>query len=111
MSSDPNDLLPTPSVTPSPEGTNPFSSSASTSRVQTSTTSGNAAPPVDPTRPPKEFVKWVNTALQGRLGIIKYGLIPSADKAALIAKIWADPSVESYYQNNYANFANKDPQI
>jgi murein DD-endopeptidase MepM/ murein hydrolase activator NlpD len=111
---DPNDIQgsgaqPVPS--PSPQGSNPFSPSPSTSPVATSTPSGNAPANVDPTKPPADFVKWVNTAMSGRLGQTKYALIPSADKTALINKIWADPSVQNYYQNNYSNFSSKDPQI
>jgi hypothetical protein len=56
-------------------------------------------------------VRWVNTALQARLGVTKYGLIPAADKKALIAKIWQDPSVQSYYINNHSNFSSQDPQV
>ena len=106
---DPIDQLPTPS--PSPEGSNPFSSTPSTSPIATSSTSGNAPPSgVDPQVPPADFVKWVNTALQHRLGTTKYGLIPAADKTALIDKIWQDPSVQNYYINNYSNFKSRDPQ-
>jgi len=53
------------------------------------------------TDPPPDFVKWVNTALQSRLGLTKYGLISAATKRDLIAKIWQDPTIESDYINNH----------
>lgn len=84
---------PTPSA-------NPFNPSPANTQVNVASTS--APPPgVDPTAPPADFTAAVNRALQGRLGLTKYGQIPSADKAALILKIWQDPTIEQYYTSNH----------
>lgn len=42
----------------------------------------------------------MDNALKGRLGLTKWGLIPAADKKALIAKIWQDPTIQTYYTTN-----------
>lgn len=63
----------------------------------------------DSTQPPAAFVAAVNNALQFRLGTTKFGLIPAADKKALIAKIWADPSIQQYW-NTYSGKLS-DPNV
>jgi murein DD-endopeptidase MepM/ murein hydrolase activator NlpD len=90
MSSDPSDL-------------NPLSSSPSTTPVATASSGG--APQTVGGTPPPDFVTAVNRALQGRLGVTKFGLIPAADKKALIDKIWQDPSIETYYTANHSVLA------
>jgi len=86
---------------------NPFAPSAATTAVVTGSTTGNVAataPPITNTPPPM-FVNWINTVLQGRFGLTKYAEIPAADKTALIAKIWQDPTIQANFTNNYGNLA------
>lgn len=94
---DPTDVLPSPSP-------NPLAPSPSTTPTQIAG-SGSPAQQVDPSQPPQDFVNWVNTALQARLGLTKYSLIPAADKKALIAKIWQDPTVQQDYTTNHQQLA------
>lgn len=107
---DPVDTVPVANPSPSPSG-NPLASKPVTTPIAVGSTSGNAPAHSDPTVAPKEFVTWVNTVLTGRLGQTKYSLIPAKDKTALINKLWQDPSVQSFYNNNYANFNSADPQV
>ena len=99
MGGDPTDQLQSPAPGPSPSD-NPMANTPSTSPVATSTPGSGAAAQVS-TDPPKDFATWVNVALQSRLGLTKYSLIPAADKKALIAKIWQDPSIQSDYVTNH----------
>lgn len=128
MSDDPGDLPsngpppfdvthPSPSPTPSPSppqvaalNSNPMADEPSTEPVfigyPGEYPSSNAT---DATQPPATFVRAVNNALQYRLGPTKYGLIPAADKQALIAKIWADPNLQQYWNANSNKLS--DPNI
>jgi hypothetical protein len=102
MSDDPSDLQ--PSLEPSPEGSrqspNPLAAAPVTSSGGLTST-GSSRTQLDPRDPPQDFVRMINTRLQGRLGLSKYLLISSADKKALIAKVWQDPAVQNYYTSNH----------
>jgi murein DD-endopeptidase MepM/ murein hydrolase activator NlpD len=101
---DPLDNLPSPS----PEGStspNPFSPTPSTTAIRTGATASGAALTDAPTDPPKDFTAWVNTALQSRLGLTKYSLIPAADKKELIRKIWQDSGIQTSYVANHQQLA------
>jgi murein DD-endopeptidase MepM/ murein hydrolase activator NlpD len=100
---DPTDNLPSPP--PSPDPTNTLGSTPSTTPIATSAPSSTPASTQISTDPPADFTTWVNTALQSRLGLTKYGLIPAADKKDLIRKIWSDPTVQSDYVSNHANLS------
>lgn len=92
MSTDPSQPNPSPGGYAAP---NSFASTPSTTPVSTS--SPGTAPTTVSTDPPADFTTAVNNALMFRLGTTKFGLIPAADKKALIAKIWQDPSITSAY--------------
>src|SRR5260221_11019704 len=107
MGHDPGDLptaSPGPSPTPTPASgasttdlsNNPMADTPSTEPIFIAYPGENPAASAAGDDPPKDFVTMVNVALQGRLGITKYGLIPAADKKELIDKIWNDPSVQNY---------------
>lgn len=106
-SDDPSELptaSPGPSPTPSPSPTqvaalnnNPMADEPSTEPVFIGYPGENASPSTDSAQPPASFVRAVNNALQFRLGPTKYGLIPAADKQALIDKIWTDPNIQQYW--------------
>ena len=51
----------------------------------------------------------VNGALNYRLGPTKVALVPTADRTALVDKLWQDPTLEQYYMTNQGNL--KDPTI
>lgn len=108
---DPVDQLASPSPTPvpSPEGSNPLSPSAATSAIQVG--SATAPAPVNQVlaTPPAAFVAAVNNALNYRLGLAKTGLIPTADRTALVEKLWQDPTLSQYFTANQGNL--KDPTI
>ena len=92
-------------VAPSP---NPFLATPSVTPIATSTTTGNVATtgtPAISNVPDPMFVSWVNTIIEGRFGTTKAGLIPAANKTALMAKMWQDPTIQSQFLNNYANLA------
>lgn len=76
---------------------NPFAPGPSTTPVQVGSPAGTPAP-VSGSDPPADFVAAVNNALLFRLGsLTKFDQIPAADKKALIAKIWQDPSISNAY--------------
>jgi murein DD-endopeptidase MepM/ murein hydrolase activator NlpD len=107
VSADPSDLLPSPA--PSPEGSNSLASTPSTTPIATSSPTAYQAKLGGPGNdPPADFTRWVNLALQARLGLTKLGLIPAVDKKALIQKIWEDPTVQSNYVNNHALLASNN---
>src|SRR5258708_422434 len=81
------------SPAPSPS---PFADTPATTQVSTGSTTSAPTDPA-PADPPPDFIAAINNALMFRLGPTKYSLIPSADKKALIAKVWQDPSIQSAY--------------
>lgn len=101
---DPLDALPSPAPVNSGARTNPIANTPSTTDVSLASPGGAASTPVS-TDPPADFTAWVNTALQSRLGLTKFSLIPAADKKELIAKIWQDPSIQQDYVTNHQQLA------
>ena len=92
---------------PSPDSSNSLASPAATTNVQVGTTTALKAPLVG--TPPAAFVAAVNNAINYRLGPTKAALISTADRTALVDKVWQDPTLEQYYMTNQGNL--KDPNI
>jgi len=83
-----------------------MSGGPSTSGIALSSpTASSSGTPQVTSDPPADFVAWVNTALQSRLGLTKYSLIPASTKKQLVEKIWQDPSIQSDYVTNHQQLA------
>ena len=101
---------------PSPEGSTnigPYSGggTALSSPVQSPSTSNSPASATSATGISDTFRTWINQIISTRLGSVKAALIPDADKEALVEKIWADPTVQSTWNNTQAALSSTDPKV
>jgi murein DD-endopeptidase MepM/ murein hydrolase activator NlpD len=98
-----------PSPSPSDPGIGPYSSSSGlTVPVQDASATTSAA--ANASGPPPIVLAAINSIISGRLGPIKYAQLNTADKTALIDKIWQDPTLQYIWNANSANLASTNLQ-
>jgi hypothetical protein len=73
---------------PSPEGSTGLT-------VPVQSPSANTPAAASASGPPPVVLAAINNIIEGRLGQTKYAQLNTADKTALIDKIWQDPTLQS----------------